>query len=126
MKHILGLAITGSMLFFSSEPARAEIPPADSQYVQNKCGIKQADLDIIPALKEEVRDKLFSAISGISERQDCKPLTAFKVSRIHFHKDLENLQPGDAVPHQHPYGWSSKYLTPEEFDRWQALLGAEK
>lgn len=78
----------------------------DIDFLTKQCLIDQADVNVIPKLKEETRNYLYFVIA----HRDCKLLEPFKVTREFLKKFTP---PPDKSPFP-PKGFKNDFLTSEE------------
>ena len=98
---------------FKSVPVQTQFTAQDIEFLTKQCLIDQADVNIIPLLKDQDRGKLISWI----DKRDCHLLDAFKASRAYYRK----LKPNSAIPLA-PAGWNIDYLTDAEFQNYVNIM----
>ncbi|MGP8154080.1 MAG: hypothetical protein ACLQBQ_08060 [Smithella sp.] len=92
---------------------RTQLTAQEIEFLTKQCLIEQADVNIIPLLKDKDRGKLISWI----DKRDCRSLDAFKASRAYYRK----LKPNSAIPLA-PAGWNIDYITDAEFQNYVNIL----
>ena len=82
------------------------ITPQAVEFLTKQCVIEQPDINVIPKLKAETSEYLYSLIA----RRDCKGLEPFKATREYLRKFTP---PPDKSPFP-PKGFKNDFLTEEE------------